>query len=105
MFGKLRTKLLLIFLFIGGVPIMVVGYAALTKSSEAMQSQAFAQLVSMREVKKTQIESFIERAYDDIQILAGSEDTKKIQKLLQFYAVDEEISDNDPFITDTYELR
>ncbi|WP_283132523.1 methyl-accepting chemotaxis protein [Enterovibrio norvegicus] len=103
MFGKLRTKLLLIFLFIGGVPIMVVGYAALTKSSEAMQSQAFAQLVSMREVKKTQIESFIERAYDDIQILAGSEDTKKIQKLLQFYAVDEEISDNDPFITDTYE--
>ncbi|PMN92382.1 methyl-accepting chemotaxis protein [Enterovibrio norvegicus] len=103
MFGKLRTKLLLIFLFIGGVPIMVVGYAALTKSSEAMQSQAFAQLVSMREVKKTQIESFIERAYDDIQILAGSEDTKQIQKLLQFYAVDEEISDNDPFITDTYE--
>ncbi|MGF1704466.1 methyl-accepting chemotaxis protein [Enterovibrio baiacu] len=103
MFGKLRTKLLLIFLFIGGVPIMVVGYAALTKSSEAMQSQAFAQLVSMREVKKTQIEAYIERAYDDIKILAGSEDTKQIQKLLQFYAVDEEIGDNDPFNTDTYE--
>ncbi len=103
MFGKLRTKLLLIFLFIGGVHIMVVGYAALVKSSEAMQSQAFAQLVSMREVKKTQIEAYIERAYDDIKILAGSEDTKQIQKLLQFYAVDEEIGDNDSFNTDTYE--
>ncbi|MGI2257898.1 methyl-accepting chemotaxis protein [Shewanella sp. GXUN23E] len=103
MFARLRTKLLLIFLFIGVLPILVVGSLALRESTQALQRQAFAQLISMREVKKNQIESYFERAFDDIQILAGSEDTRQIQKLLKFYAVDEEIAADQPFYTDTYE--
>ncbi|USH05235.1 HAMP domain-containing protein [Grimontia kaedaensis] len=105
MFGKLKIKLLLIFLFIGVLPILVVGYLALVKSSDALHKQAFAQLVSMREVKKTQIESYLDRAMKDIRILAGSEDTKQIQKQLSFYAVDEEIEADEEFLTDTYEYE
>ncbi|MDD1780253.1 methyl-accepting chemotaxis protein [Enterovibrio sp. ZSDZ35] len=105
MFGKLKSKLLLIFLVIGVLPIMVVGYLALSKTSEALQQQAFAQLVSMREVKKTQIETYFARAFNDVQILSGSEDAKQIQKLMQFYAVDEEIGVNDEFLIDTYEYK
>ncbi|WP_281545538.1 methyl-accepting chemotaxis protein [Grimontia sp. SpTr1] len=105
MFGKLKIKLLLIFLFIGVLPILIVGYLALVKSSDALHKQAFAQLVSMREVKKTQIESYLERAMKDIRILAGSEDTKQIQKSLSFYAADEEIEANEEFYTDTYEYE
>lgn len=105
MFARLRTKLLLIFLFIGVLPILVVGSLALEESSSALQDQAFSQLISMREVKKSQIESYFERAFDDIQILAGSEDTKQIQKQLAFYAVDEELGAEDDFYTDTYEYE
>ncbi|WP_325894128.1 methyl-accepting chemotaxis protein [Grimontia sp. NTOU-MAR1] len=105
MFGKLKIKLLLIFLFIGVLPILIVGYLALVKSSDALHKQAFAQLVSMREVKKTQIESYLDRAMKDIRILAGSEDTKQIQKQLSFYAADEEIQADEEFLTDTYEYQ
>ncbi|WP_394209078.1 methyl-accepting chemotaxis protein [Enterovibrio calviensis] len=105
MFAKLKVKLLLIFLFTGVLPILVVGYLALTTSSAALQDQAFAQLVSMREVKKDQIESYFSRARKDTMILSGSEDTKQIQKLLQFYAADEDVERDDPFPTDTYEYE
>ncbi|WP_028021984.1 methyl-accepting chemotaxis protein [Enterovibrio calviensis] len=105
MFSKLKIKLLMIFLIIGVLPILIVGYLALSQSSSALQNQAFAQLVSMREVKKDQILSYFERAVKDTQVLAGSEDTKKIQKLLQFYASDEEVERNEAFPTDTYEYE
>lgn len=105
MFAKLKIKLLLIFLLIGVVPILAVGYLALERSSAALSDQAFAQLISMREVKRSQLETFFTRAFEDIAILAGSEDTKQLQKLLSFYAVDEEISPNDPFLTNTYEYQ
>lgn len=105
MFGKLKTKLLLIFLFIGVLPILTVGYIALDRSSQALRDQAFAQLVSMREVKRLQIETYLRRAKEDIKILAGGEDTKQIQKLLTFYAVDEEIEADEPFLTDTFEYE
>ncbi|WP_407334094.1 methyl-accepting chemotaxis protein [Enterovibrio sp. 27052020O] len=105
MFGKLKIKLLLIFLLIGVLPILIVGYLALATSSSALQDQAFAQLVSMREVKKDQIESYFDRAYKDTMILSSSEDTKQIQKLLQFYAADEEVERDEPFPTDTYEYE
>nr|WP_157828427.1 HAMP domain-containing protein [Enterovibrio nigricans] len=105
MFGKLKSKLLLIFLIIGVLPILVVGYLALSKTSEALQQQAFAQLVSMREVKKTQLETYFNRAFNDIRILSGSEDAKQIQKLMRFYAFDEEVTKNDAFPIDTYEYE
>ncbi|MDD1793697.1 methyl-accepting chemotaxis protein [Enterovibrio sp. ZSDZ42] len=105
MFSKLKIKLLMIFLLIGVLPILIVGYLALSQSSSALQGQAFAQLVSMREVKKDQILSYFERAIKDTQVLAESEDTKRIQKLLQFYASDEEVEQNEAFPTDTYEYQ
>ncbi len=81
---KIRAKLLLIFLIVGLVPVLFIGQISLSQSSASLKDQAFAQLVSMREVKKSQIDGYFNRAFNDIRILAGSEDVKKCAGYLSF---------------------
>ncbi|MBV7316360.1 methyl-accepting chemotaxis protein [Shewanella sp. NIFS-20-20] len=102
---SLRTKLLIIFLLIGLVPLGVIATLALQNSTASLTKQAFAQLISMREVKKTQIDAYFDRVINDITLLAGSEDVRKMNRLLTFYTLDEEIGPQDNFTIDTYEYE
>ncbi|MGL4474488.1 MAG: methyl-accepting chemotaxis protein [Shewanella sp.] len=102
---SLRTKLLLIFLLIGLAPLGIIATLALQNSTASLTTQAFAQLLSMREVKKNQIDAYFERVVNDITLLAGSEDVRKINRLLTLYAIDEEIGPQDNFNIDTYEYQ
>jgi len=62
---KLGTKLVLAFLTVGLTPFAVVGVISLMKAGGALSDQAFGQLESVREIKKTQIEqSFADRRAD-----------------------------------------
>ncbi|WP_434362868.1 methyl-accepting chemotaxis protein [Parasalinivibrio latis] len=102
---KIRAKLLLIFLLVGLVPVLVIGQISLSQSSSSLKAQAFAQLVSLREIKKSQIEGYFERAFDDIRILAGSEDVKKMRRLLKFYEIDEEVQSDESFFVNSFEYE
>ena len=53
---KLSVKLLVTFLAVGIIPFLVIGITSLMKASEGLSNQAFAQLVSIREVKKAQVQ-------------------------------------------------
>ena len=66
---KLSTKMLAAFLAVGLVPLAVVGLYALTESSEALSDQAYNQLVSVREIKKAQIEAFFAERRNDMDVL------------------------------------
>ena len=69
---KLSTKLFLSFLLVGLLPFAVIGGVALVKSSDALQKQAENQLVSMRDVKKSQIDSFFQEREGDMQVLLNT---------------------------------
>ncbi|MCP4702777.1 MAG: GAF domain-containing protein [Gammaproteobacteria bacterium] len=66
---KLRTTLLAAALTAGIVPLVIIGAAALWESRHAISTQAFNQLESVREIKKSQLENFFAKCRDDIQIL------------------------------------
>ena len=66
---KLRTKLLLAFLAVGIIPFAVIGISALTKSSTALNTQAFNQLEGVRGIKKGQIEQFFAEREGDMGVL------------------------------------
>ncbi len=66
---KLSTKLLVAFLAVGVLPAGIIGMIALTKSSNALEHQSYNQLISMRDVKKSQIESFFNEREGDLRVL------------------------------------
>ena len=76
---KLKTKLLITCLAIALIPMLLIGGIASYVASSAIEKQVFSQLVTVREIKKSQIESYFAERKGDIEVLSGT-----IQKLLDF---------------------
>jgi len=66
---KIRTKLLLAFLGMSILPFAIIGMIALLTSRTALSTLAFGQLESLREVKKTQVETFFEERQKNMSVL------------------------------------
>ena len=66
---SLRAKLLWTFLFVGLVPLGVVGWMALTNARESLSAQAFSQLEAVRSVKKAQVEEYFKAREADMHVL------------------------------------
>jgi len=79
---KLGTKLLVTFLAVGVIPFAVIGAISLFKASSALEKQAFAQLESIRDVKKNQVARYLKTVKD--QMVTFSEDRMVIDAMGQF---------------------
>ncbi|MDM8558671.1 methyl-accepting chemotaxis protein [Candidatus Parabeggiatoa sp. HSG14] len=66
---KIGTKLLIVALAIGFIPVAIVGSIALLNGREALSNQAFSQLESVREVKKAQLEAFFQEKKREMHVL------------------------------------
>jgi len=80
---KLKTKLLLAFLALALTPTVLVSFIASYISSDSIEKQAFSQLISVREIKKSQIESYFAKRKSDIEVLSNT-----IEKVLNFSSAD-----------------
>ncbi|MBK6657799.1 MAG: HAMP domain-containing protein [Proteobacteria bacterium] len=69
---QLRNKLLLAMLVAGLLPLGVTTYLVMRESSAALQSAAFNQLESLREVKKSQVEQYFNQLHQQVRELAES---------------------------------
>ncbi|NQZ21212.1 MAG: methyl-accepting chemotaxis protein [Colwellia sp.] len=79
---NLKHKLLITFLAIALIPTIAVGLISSYISSAALEKQAFSQLISVREIKKSQIEDYFSERKGDIEILAET-----LQKTLDFSSI------------------
>ncbi|MEJ2201042.1 MAG: methyl-accepting chemotaxis protein [Desulfuromonadaceae bacterium] len=70
---KLGGKLLIAFLMIGLFPFLILGGISLRQSSQSLSEQAFNQLESIREIKKSQIEGFFSERFGDIRVLSAND--------------------------------
>ena len=66
---SLASKLMMFFLLVGLIPFALISVVSLTKSSDALKTQAYGQLKGMRSVKKAQIEKFFEERKGDLGVL------------------------------------
>ena len=82
---KLSTKLIAAFLIVGIVPACVIGLLALNKASNALEEEGFAKLTAMRDVKKTQIETYFDEAVGGMEMFARSKDAKDLYARLVEY--------------------
>lgn len=74
---KLKHKLIITFLLIALVPLLTIGLISSYIAKDALEKQNFAQLTSVRDIKKSQITSYFDERKGDIQVLA-----KTIQNML-----------------------
>jgi methyl-accepting chemotaxis protein len=68
----LRNKLLIAMLVAGLLPLGVTSYVATRQSGQALEQAAFNQLVSVREVKKSQVERYFAQIHQQVRELAES---------------------------------
>ncbi|MCG8633624.1 MAG: methyl-accepting chemotaxis protein [Desulfobacterales bacterium] len=74
---KLGLKLTIFFLAVGIIPLVALGLLSINKSGQALSDKAFSQLMTVREIKKFQIESFFAERLGDIRVLANNPFTRE----------------------------
>ncbi len=85
---SLRTRLLVLFLAVGTIPFAVVASLSLWKASSALEDQAYNQLDSVREIKKTQIERFFNERRGDMAVLINTVESLEDRAFEQLAAVE-----------------
>lgn len=68
---KLKPKLIALFLIVGLVPLVVVGFLASSIAEESLVNQSYEQLEAVRDIKKHQIEGFFIERQGDAKIFAA----------------------------------
>lgn len=69
---NLKAKLLLAFLMMSLLPLLSIAWIAVDNSDTALSEQAFAQLESIHDVKKTLIEGFLSERRGNMDMLIDS---------------------------------
>ncbi|MBT5587472.1 MAG: HAMP domain-containing protein [Gemmatimonadetes bacterium] len=81
----MKSRVLVSLLVTGLVPIVVVAYLALRQAEAALMKQAFDHLESVREVKRSQLESFFHERASDIVVLSRSSDVLAVSDALNSF--------------------
>ncbi len=79
---KLSIKFLVSFLAIGIIPFALIGFMSLQKAKNSLSEQSFAQLESIREVKKNQLNRYLNTLKN--QIITFSEDKMIVEAMVEF---------------------
>lgn len=84
---SLKVRLLIFFLAVGIIPFAVIAITSLNKSSDALSQSAYEQLVSVREIKKTQIEQFFQERQGDMGVLMETVSTFRDESFAKISAI------------------
>lgn len=69
---KMRPKLILLLVLVALLPLLIGGWQSSRLTTEALMQKSFDQLVTIREIKKKQIEAYFQERQNDISVLAGN---------------------------------
>ncbi|MCP4686677.1 MAG: HAMP domain-containing protein, partial [Desulfobacterales bacterium] len=76
---KIRTKLVIIFLVVGILPLIGFGWYTLSKTGSSLTKQVFNQLENSREIKKVQLENYFAARKGDMDVLMETVSTFRRQ--------------------------
>ncbi len=79
---KLKPKLIGLFLIVGIIPLALVGWISLNNADDALMKKSFEQLMSVRDIKKSQVESLFTEIIADVTVIANNPFVKETYKAL-----------------------
>ena len=86
---KMKPKLISIFLLVGIIPLICVGWWSSHLAKKALMTQAYDQLKAMREVKKAQVQRFFAERQGDMGVLVETVSTLRNEAFEKLTAVRE----------------
>ena len=69
---KMKPKMIGLFVMAGIIPLLIIGTWSGIQATQALMNKSYDQLVAIREIKKTQIESFFSKTKADTDILINT---------------------------------
>lgn len=75
---KLSTKLMAAFLAVGIIPFATIGLFIKVYTNDAMETQVYRQLITVREIKKNEIKNYFDVAFTQMKIFSRSEDVYQL---------------------------
>ncbi len=84
---KMKTRLGILFLAVGTLPMIAVGSLAIKQGNDALSEQAFDALIAVRQLKSNEIEAYFADRIADLEVLAASPQTR--MAMTEFAAVTE----------------
>ncbi len=69
---KLKPKLIVTFLLSGLIPALIISWLAADKAGKSLEHEVFNQMISIREIKKNQVEGFFAERLGDARVLADN---------------------------------
>lgn len=92
---RLVYKFILTFLLSGILPLIVVSAISLDNAQSSLSIQAYNQLISIRDIKKNQVERYLQTLSD--QMITFSEDRMVIEAMREFRGSYDHFSDENGF--------
>ena len=84
---KMKPKLIGLFLIVGIIPLVIVGWWASRLTTESLMEKSFGQLESVRGIKKAQIENFFGERQGDMGVLMETVNTLRQEAIAKLIAI------------------
>lgn len=85
----LKTKLLILFLIAGIIPLVTVGIISSMLATDSLMKKSYDQLTSIRDIKKAQIETYFNERQGDIGVLIETVSTLRTEAIAKLEAIQE----------------
>jgi len=92
--------LVLLFILSGSIPLIAVGLIASNLASDSLMEKSFNQLITVQNIRKTQIEDFFHQSFSNVRVLANSD---RVQDLVS--SLEQHVADLDGEGLDTHSVQ
>ena len=82
---KLRTQFMMVLLLVGLIPFAVMGFFSRSVADNGLKAEAYRHLITVREMKKKELEQFFERVLREMKSFAQSREVLSMNHQLVTY--------------------
>jgi methyl-accepting chemotaxis protein len=94
---KMRTKFMTVFLAVGIIPFAAIGLISKLSAGHELETQAYRQLITVREMMKKQVKHYFDGAFQEMMIFARSRDVSEFLLRLASYHEATHVERDSPF--------
>ncbi len=105
MFKRISTKLIILFLAVGIIPIVIVSLISIFITSDQLDKSAVNELEAVRNLKKNQITQYFESFKTEVEAVSQTNTNIEFNKNLRDYVYSIDIDDKDNYPSDTPEYQ
>jgi len=97
---KIKTKMIISNMGIGLIPMLIIGLVAIWMIFNALEEQAYQQLEGRREIKKYQLVDYLNKMFNQLEILIDNEEMQSTYRDFEIEGVEDwsQIKTNDDFL-------